>query len=290
MDVHTYYQPAETVTGVVTTWLDGVRPGDRFFLYAHYMDPHDPYMVHPFNGVGYARDAMPNPSPGMAAVLQATYEGEIAYLDEHLGALFDDLKRRGLYDQTMIVLTADHGEEFHEHGGWWHGTTLYDEQTNVPLIIKPAGGGARGAAVTDLVASLDIAPTILTATGLPVPPAMQGHALPLDGTAPAPRAAVLAEEDFEGNALQALRSLDWKIVTANPGNPRGLPATGVYDLAKDPREMQNVAAEVGAPKVDELRAALGKKVVEARAQAHATTQTNVDGATHGRLKALGYVE
>jgi len=118
---------------------------------------------------------------------------------------------------------------------------------------------------------------------------MQGHALPLDGAAPPERAAVFSEEDFEGNVLQALRSLDWKLVTANPGNPRGLPETGVYDLAKDPKEMQNVAAAAGA-KVEELRAALGKKVVEARAQAGATTQTNVDSVTRDRLKALGYLD
>jgi arylsulfatase A-like enzyme len=289
IDVHNYYQPAETVTGVVNKWFAGLKPNERFFMYAHYMDPHDPYMVHPFNGVGYARVAMPNPSPEMAATLQKAYEGEITYLDEHLGALFDEMKRRGLYDQTLIVLTADHGEEFHEHGGWWHGTTLYDEQTNVPLIIKPAHSGARGATVTDLVTSLDIAPTVLTAGGLPVPPAMQGHALPLDGAAPPQRAAVFSEEDFEGNVLQALRSLDWKLMTANAGNPRGLPETGVYDLGKDPKEMQNVAAGAG-PKLEELRAALGRKVVEARAQAGATTQTNVDSVTRDRLKALGYLD
>jgi arylsulfatase A-like enzyme len=289
IDVHNYYQPAETVTDVVGKWFDGVRAGERFFLYVHYMDPHDPYMVHPFNGVGYARVAMPNPSPEMAARLHEVYDGEVVYLDQHLGALFDELKRRGLYDQTMIVLTADHGEEFHEHSGWWHGTTLYDEQTNVPLIIKPARSGTRGATVTDLVTSLDIAPTILTAAGLPVPPAMQGHALPLAGGASPQWPAVFSEEDFEGNVLQALRSLDWKLVTANAGNPRGLPETGVYDLGRDPREMQNVAATAGA-KVEELRAALGRKIVEARAQAGATTQTDVDSVTRGRLKALGYVE
>jgi arylsulfatase A-like enzyme len=83
----------------------------------------------------------------------------------------------------MIVLTADHGEEFHEHGGWWHGTTLYDEQTNVPLVIKPARGGAAGRVEEALVGSIDIAPTVLRAAGLPIPPTVQGHWLPLDGTA-----------------------------------------------------------------------------------------------------------
>ena len=64
----------------------------------------------------------------------------------HLGRLFEELKRRGLYDRTLIVLTADHGEEFHEHGGWWHGTTLYDEQIHVPAHPEAAASGARRAA------------------------------------------------------------------------------------------------------------------------------------------------
>jgi arylsulfatase A-like enzyme len=289
IDVHNYYQPAEVVTGAVTDWLDTLRPSERFFMYAHYMDPHDPYMVHPYNGEGYARVAHPNPPPEMAARLREAYEGEVVHLDQHLGVLFDDLKRRGLYDQTLIVLTADHGEEFHEHGGWWHGTTLYDEQTNVPLIIKPATGGARGQAVTELVTSLDIAPTVLAAAGLPVPPAMQGHALPLDGAATPARDTVFAEEDFEGNVLQALRGNEWKLITANSGNPRGLPETALYDVARDPKELQNAAGAAGS-RVDEMRAALGRKVVEARAQAGATTQTNVDSVTRDRLKALGYLD
>jgi arylsulfatase A-like enzyme len=289
IDVHHYYQPAEVVTSAVTQWLDGLRQGERFFMYAHYMDPHDPYMVHPFNGEGYARVALPNPPPEMAVRLREVYAGEVGYLDTHLGALFDDLRRRGLYDQTMIVLTSDHGEEFHEHGGWWHGTTLYDEQTHVPLIVKLAGTAARGAVVEELVTSLDIAPTVLAAGGLPVPPAMQGHRLPLDGAGPVLYPAVFAEEDFEGNVLQALRTKEWKLVTANPGNSRGLSDTGLYDLMRDPQELTNTAPGA-AGRVDELRAALGRAVVAARAQAGATSQTNVDSVTRDRLKALGYLD
>jgi arylsulfatase A-like enzyme len=289
ISVYHYYQPAEVVTPVVTRWLDGLRADERFFMYAHFMDPHDPYMVHPFNGEGYARVALPNPPPEMAARLREVYEGEVTYLDEHLGVLFEELRRRGLYDRTVIVLTADHGEEFHEHGGWWHGTTLYDEQINVPLIIKPAAGGSRGAAVTALVSGVDIAPTVLAAAGLPVPPAMQGHVLPVDGGPVPPRDTVFAEEDFEGNVLQALRSRAWKVVTANAGNPRGLPETGLYDLTTDPKELVNAAANATG-RVDEMRAALGRSVLEARAQAGATTQTNVDGVVRDRLKALGYLD
>src|SRR5262249_27644280 len=152
-------------------------------LFVHYMDAHDPYMVHPFNGEGYARVAQPNPPPDVAEKYLRLYDGEIAYLDEHLGRLLDDLRKRGLYDRTLVVLTADHGEEFREHGGWWHGTPLYDEQIHAPLIMKPRRAGAEsgGRVVTELATSLDIAPTVLVAAKAPIPETLQGPPLPLDG-------------------------------------------------------------------------------------------------------------
>ena len=140
------------------------------------------------------------------------------------------------------MLTADHGEEFHEHGGWWHGTTLYDEQIHVPLIMKPPAGGARGRVVDELTTSLDIAPTILKTAGLAVPPVMQGHALPLDGGAPTKRDSVFSEEDLEGNVLQSVRTNSSKLITANPGNPRGLQPEELYDVKTDPGEQHSLVA------------------------------------------------
>ena len=290
VNVDFYYRPAEYVVDRVRTWLEGPGARERpFFLYLHFMDPHDPYMVHPFNGVGYARVAMPNPPPGMAKTLLDTYDGEIVYLDQHIGALVDDLKRRGLYDDTLIVFTADHGEEFHEHGGWWHGTTLYDEQIGIPLIVKPPRGGAAGRVVDELVTSLDIAPTILRGVGLPPPVAMQGHVLPLDA-APAPaRDRVFAEEDFEGNVLQAVRTRTWKLITANPGNPRGLAPEELYEVGSDRGETKNLASERPTDR-EQMRAALGRSTLEAKAHAGSGATTDVDSATKERLKALGYAE
>ena len=289
VDVHHYYQPAEVVTAEVRRWLDRGARDEPFFLFAHYMDPHDPYFAHPFNGEGYARVAHPNPPPALAERLHHLYEGEVAYLDEHLGVLFDDLKRRGLYDRTLVVLTADHGEEFREHGGWWHGTTLYDEQIHVPLIVKPAGAHAIAQVRDELATSLDIAPTIVEAAHLKPPAVMQGHALPLDaGPAPA-RESTFAEEDLEGNVLQAVRTRAWKLVTANPGNPRGLAPEELYDLPRDPGEHQNVIASTPA-EADAMRAALGRAVLEAREHGGASEQIGMDPATKARLKALGYTQ
>jgi len=289
VDVHNYYQPAEVVTGEARRWLGTRRPGDRpFFLFLHFMDPHDPYMVHPFNGEGYARVANPNPAPEVAARYRALYDGEVAYLDTQLGVLFDDLRARGLYDGTLIVLTADHGEEFQEHGGWWHGTTLYDEQIHVPLIVKPPRAAGTARVADELATSLDIAPTILAAAALPVPETLQGHALPINGGSAPARQSVFSEEDLEGNVLHAVRTREWKLITANPDNPRGLAPEELYDLPADAGEKKNVVQSVPA-EAEQMRAELGKSVLQARAHAGASEQTGGDAATQERLRALGYV-
>jgi arylsulfatase A-like enzyme len=290
VNVDFYYRPAEYVVDKARGWLDGpTAKHSPFFLYLHFMDPHDPYMVHPYDGVGYARVAMPNPAPEMAETLRKTYDGEIVHLDENVGILIEDLKRRGLYDKTMIVVTADHGEEFHEHGGWWHGTTLYDEQIGVPLIVKPAKGGATGQVVDELVTSLDIAPTILRGIGVNPPVVMQGHVLPLDSQPPPARESVFAEEDFEGNVLQAIRSKTWKFINANPGNPRGLAPQELYDVATDRGETKNLATD-DATERETMRALLGRAIIAAKEHAGKGGTTDVDSATKERLKALGYAE
>jgi arylsulfatase A-like enzyme len=290
VDVHNYYQPAERVTAEVRGWLDR-RPAERepLFLFVHYMDPHDPYVVHPFDGEGYARSAQPDPPAEMAERLHALYDGSVAYLDEHLGVLLDDLRKRGLYDRTLVVLTADHGEEFHEHGGWWHGRTLYDEQIHVPLIVKPARAGAPARVMEELATSLDIAPTILAGAGFPPPATLQGHALPLDGGAAPARQSVFAEADVEGNVLRAVRTRDWKLVTASPGNPRGLAPEELYDLPSDPGEHVNAIGKVPA-EAEMMRAELGRAVLAARDHVGAAQQGGADAATQERLRALGYVQ
>jgi arylsulfatase A-like enzyme len=290
IDVHNYYQPAEVVTDSVIRWLDSPEAKQGpFFLFVHYMDPHDPYFVHPFNGEGYARVANPNPPASVADKYRELYDGGIAYLDEHLGRLFADLKRRGLYDKMLIVLTGDHGEEFQEHGGWWHGTTLYDEQIHVPLLLKPPAGGARGRVIEELTTSLDITPTILATAGLAVPPVMQGHPLPLDSGAAPSRDSVFSEEDLEGNVLQSVRTPSSKLITANPGNPRGLQPEELYDLKTDPAEQHSLVS-TEPTLLEEMRAALGRSYLEARAHAGAGAQTDVDSVTKDRLRALGYLK
>lgn len=286
--VEHYYQPGDVVTDRALSWIDanGSRP---FFMFLHYMEPHDPYFEHPYNGVGFARVANPNPDGALADQYRDAYDGEIRYLDEEIGRLVAGLRDRGFYDGTMVVLTADHGEEFHEHGGWWHGLTLYEEQIAVPLIVKPpAGTGQPGAVSTALVSSLDVAPTVLAVAGVPIPDTMQGAFLGLAGGVQGPRDHVFSEQDLEGNSVRAYRHGEWKLIVANPGNPRGLPARALFDLAEDPGEQQDVAAASGAD-AERLSGDLSAVETHARSVAVESAETAIDGATQERLRALGYV-
>lgn len=105
------------------------------------------------------------------------YDAEIAYVDEQFGRLIEALKERELYDDTLIVVTSDHGEEFWDHGGTEHGKTLFEEQLRVPFLIKLPGQENGGTARTFLTETIDIAPTLLDIVGIPVPVSFQGMSL-----------------------------------------------------------------------------------------------------------------
>ena len=212
--VQHYYQDAGVVNKNVISWLERLRRG-RFFIFIHYMETHDPYFVHPYNGEGYARVSNPNPDPALAGRLSEVYDGELRYVDEAVGQLCRWLKEAGLYQETLIVLTADHGQEFYEHGGWWHGTTLYDEQIHVPLLVKLPGGEAAGSTDRRTVRTLDITPTILNLSGIPPQATMQGRRfLGTMGEEWAGADDVFSEEDHEGNIVHSLRTATWKLTVS----------------------------------------------------------------------------
>lgn len=282
----TAYQDAETVNKAIFSWLDRTKTAP-WFLFVGYMDPHDPYFVHPYSGNGYARAAHQRPEPGEAPALKKLYDGEITYWDAHFGRLLGELKQRGLYDDLTIVVTSDHGEEFYEHGGFWHGTTLYDEQVRVPLFVKLPQSRRGGTAVRHWVQSIDIMPTLLKQLGVDVPEGVQGGELFVGVN------AIYAEESHEGNVLESVRERrgtdELKLITANRGNPRRLAPVELYRVDRDPAEQQNLAET----EPDDLRvttetlAALRKLAQEGAAQGSAVA---LDEDVAKRLKALGYIE
>jgi arylsulfatase A-like enzyme/uncharacterized membrane protein YbhN (UPF0104 family) len=232
------YQDARAVNRAIVEFLDR-KPPEPWFAFVGYMDPHDPYYSHPFDGTGQSRAAKQKPHPSEAPRLRKLYDGEIVYWDEQFGRLVTELRRRDLYDRTTVVVTADHGEEFMEHGGFWHGTSLYDEQVHVPLLLKLPHNAQQGTVIHHWVESVDVMPTLLAQAGLQVPEGVQGKDLFV------PSAEVFAEENLEGNVLESLRyrrgESELKVITANPDNPRGLKPVELYRVDTDPGEKSDLS-------------------------------------------------
>jgi arylsulfatase A-like enzyme len=155
------------------------------------------------------------------------YDGEVTYHDTYLGAFIERLKHLGLYDKTVIVVTADHGEEFYDHQSYGHGHSLYQELIHVPWIMRYPGATPRR--VSGTVSTVDIAPTLLAGVGVPVPAVMEGSdRMPqvLGASTPALSAAV---SDFLDDR-RAVRAGRWKLVL------RDLTPT-LFDLERDPEEL-----------------------------------------------------
>jgi arylsulfatase len=190
-------EPGNSSTLQKTEWclqaldeLDG-RP---FFIWLYYWDPHAPYtppgeqmklyepeyeLLEGFRSYGRdLRDAtghyggailvlgrinrgLITLSPDEREHLVNLYDGEISFVDAQIGEVFDRLRKLGLWDKTLVVLNADHGEVFGEHGEYYHGATLHDEQLRVPLIIKPPASAAAEKRIDSAVRNMDIMPTIL---------------------------------------------------------------------------------------------------------------------------------
>ncbi|MGH9464021.1 MAG: sulfatase, partial [Thermoanaerobaculia bacterium] len=175
-------------------FLSGLAADQRFFLFLHTYVVHDPYDPPPpypelFWQGAPPPDAFPPTGPNLTAVnrgtrsvspatvryFEALYDGSIRYLDDQLAAFFAGLEGLGLTDETAIVLTSDHGEEFLEHGKLVH-QQIYQETVRVPLlVIEP--GRRTGARVAALVESVDLAPTLWELAAVPAPPASSGRSL-----------------------------------------------------------------------------------------------------------------
>jgi len=180
-------ETAEQLNARLLAWIDAQPPGARWFAYVHYMDPHAPYDApgvarDRFSGgtpapaelsslrpEGAQRGDVPLPDATARAQLVNLYDGEVAYFDVCFGALMKALEQRGQADDTVVVLTSDHGEELFEHGRWGHGYSLYNELLHVPLVV--AGPGfERGSVRADPVSTASVVSLLLGAANAPPAP------------------------------------------------------------------------------------------------------------------------
>ncbi|MGE5127832.1 MAG: sulfatase [Betaproteobacteria bacterium] len=274
-------------------WLERVsqRP---FFLFLHTYQVHHPYAATPAQlqrmEKGYhgklpdrisvrllekINEGIHRLQPGDLEHIVAVYDGGILATDSAFGDLLRLLKRLGRYDETTIVLTSDHGEAFGERGKvGWHGDTLYDEQLRIPLIVKLPGSRFAGTRIETQVREIDLAPTLLSLLGMPVPPAFSGTVIDLaGGAADHPPWAVAS---IDGNPHDvALRTRRWKWYEGR-----------LFDLRADPGERRDVVAL--HPEIERDLSARLAAIFQSRDIAPDTPVVQTEEARN-ELRSLGYV-
>ncbi len=247
---------ADVTNDAVFKWLDAHVDGPPFFLWVHYFDPHYPYNPPPpydhvlglrYDGkidgsldtIHQLQQNQLDLTPADHARLLELYQGEIAFVDAQLGELLTKLAHYGIADDTVTVVTADHGESFGEHGDWTHGYKVFETETRVPLVLRYPSRLPAGRVVSAPVQLIDLMPTLFDLTGVRATKAVQGTSLvPLltGGADPKERLAFteLADESF----VSVLVTQEWKLIRNNANGELQL-----YHLADDAGEEKNLIDE-----------------------------------------------
>lgn len=260
---------ADDVYDSATAWLDH-HGKERFFLWTHFYDPHSPYEP---------------PKEWADRYPGRPYIGEIAYTDSVVGKLISYLEAHGLRDKTIILLTGDHGESLGEHGESTHAFFVYDATLHVPMILNMPKQELGSRVVLQQARSVDIAPTLLQLSGVPVPESIQGRSLlhlifdTQPATLPSYAECFYPQFHFGWSRLLSLRNGEYKYIDT--------PRPELYDVKKDPQELDNIY-DSHKDLAASMKAQL--QTIENTKSAGATmTPGAVDDETHEKLAALGYV-
>lgn len=279
------WRKGEAVTRTALRVLNEAAAQERpFFLFFHYWDAHSPYLPPaPYHRMFYGSDERDPANRSMEPVLnfppfmyyfqewmgdvtdiefpQAQYDAEIAYMDACLQHVFQRLEELKLTEQTLVVITADHGEEMDEHQMWFDHHGLYDTNVHVPLILRMPGTVPSGLRVPGQVRVVDIAPTVLDLVGAPEVierEGMQGRSvLPaFSGSLPNGTTERIYVTECTWMRKRAVRTPEWKLIVARDHpDIHGRPPVELYDLRSDPGEQVNLA-ESRPDIVTDLRADL----------------------------------
>ena len=283
---------ARFVLAEATKALDG-RSQRPFFLWVHLMEPHSPYTPpEPYRSM-FPPLAPPHPiDPSVIPawirigdsrdlnLYEARYDGEVRTADAAIGGFFEELRRRRLWDRTVVVVTADHGESFMEHGVLEHNTWLYDELVHVPLVIRIPGIAARRARTQLQI--VDLYPTLARIAGARVPMGLHGidQLLQLQGRA-APDSYAYSE--VVGRRF-SIRTLEWKYISSLQGGRQ------LFDLRADPREQKNLARQQ-PERVEQLERELRRVVAMAVKSGESVSGQSSPVAPEvlRQLRSLGYI-
>jgi len=301
------HQLSDRINRSVFSWLD-TRPQDGpFFLYIHSTDPHAPYLPRsPFreklasdvpdveigrhDRVEGLHTASPTAARAIKDQLMSLYDAEIAFNDANFGDLMRRLEREGLYEDSIIIVTADHGEEFYEHGRWQHGFALYEESIHVPLLVKFPGQSWAGATVAGVTGQIDLVPTLLDYLAAEPPAASSGKSLlpriaaPPKDSVPQEITSTLGRDPIHRDVRTVILG-NWKLIEYRTyDRPRA--TLELYDLSRDPWERTNVAHQ-HAVWTGFLRTRLAAG--EAARTTVTADEATLDTETEENLKALGYL-
>lgn len=300
------YRPDDQVTDAAVRWL-AAREGQRFFLWVHYFGPHE-------------KTDLRIPYVERVARPIAAYDGDVAVSDREVGRLLDWLRRKGVLDDTLVVLHADHGQSLGERFYLGHGRYLYDEQLRIPLILRYPRRVPAGARLRALARNIDIFPTVLEAVGVETGTRMDGRSLwaGLGSEAADPAAETYCEtylpatglfaervthdgkEETVGVRRVGLRTPEWMFVVTEAWpllyltDPPPIDdelramvaAEELYNMAGDAGQTMNLAHR-DAQTADALRARLRAYLDAEHAPAE---RRELDPASRERLRSLGYIE
>jgi arylsulfatase A-like enzyme len=292
---------AARITDDVLQWIETHRD-KPFYVYLHYMDVHSPYdatWYSPFDREKYA-------SQDERGKLINTYDGRIAYVDRQIKRIWEELVKLNVSENTLLIITADHGEEFYDHEGTGHCTTLYDELIRVPLIMIDPSLPGMGQRVKNQVQLIDLPNTILKFLGLSIPEQMKGQSLlPLTDSFPPlfepayalsyttrGRKSLKTKEGRElwekkvwdqGSILTSLRiGNEWKIIIGDDGQSE------LFNLKEDKREQNNLK-EIECSLFEDLKKELMEISSTLKSFAPRQEKLEFSPDTRNRLKALGYL-
>lgn len=257
-------------TRLVVKWLEEHKD-EKFFLFLHYFDPHFPYEP---------------PAPFSLLFRDNLYAGEVAYTDNCVGQVIEKTKELGLYDSTLLIITADHGEMLGEHSEKTHSYFIYESAIDVPLIFR-VPGRSRAIRSSDNVGLVDIAPTICGMLGVDIPAVMQGRDLSeylRTGRSAAAERYLYCESlvptMYGCNPLLGVVAGRWKYICTTRDE--------FYDVAADADEKNNlVTAE--ADRAHLLGEHLKSMLDELAYKGSSHSRTTADSATIKQLASLGYV-
>jgi arylsulfatase A-like enzyme len=301
-----WYTPGDIITKEVIGWLNKYHKSS-FFLWIHYTDPHIPYQpakkyLKNLNykskfkdkrvlDFGKIRSGNYNIISDDREYIESLYNGEIRFADDQLGIVISKLKKLGIFDKTLIILTSDHGEEFWEHLGFEHGHTVYDELLHIPLIIHFGNlYPSKNKVIKNQVRLIDIFPTVLDFLNIKHQSFIQGRSLMPIIAGKEEKRTAFSEYLYRGKERKSIINDGFKYIYFPDIDREEL-----YDLKRDPGELTNLIT-LNKEKAARLREQLisiienNQKIAEIVIKDKQINIIEMNEMLKKQLKALGYIQ